>query len=140
MTESTEPPTDTPFELEQFPVHLGDDSSAVVLDRHTGDMAWYMAYGQRFAHEREPGRLVSMHTFSESWTTWEVHPHGDELVLCTAGSVTLIQDDGTDVRSVVLQAGEAAVNAPGVWHTADVDGPCTCVFITAGAGTDHRPR
>ena len=26
------------------------------------------------------------------------------------------------------------------WHTADVAGPATALFITAGLGTRHRPR
>jgi hypothetical protein len=29
---------------------------------------------------------------------------------------------------------------PGTWHTADVAGAATAVFITAGLGTQHRPR
>lgn len=37
-------------------------------------------------------------------------------------------------------SGEYAINAPGVWHTADVETEVTCVFITAGLGTEHRPR
>jgi hypothetical protein len=41
-----------------------------------------------------------------------VHPWGDELVLCVE---------------------------PGVWHTADVAGPATALFITAGLGTELRP-
>ena len=35
---------------------------------------------------------------------------------------------------------EYAINAPGVWHTADVTGEATALFITAGKGTEHRPR
>jgi quercetin dioxygenase-like cupin family protein len=49
------------------------------------------------------------------------------------------QADGT-VTSVRLGAGQYAINPPGVWHTADVEGPSTAVFITAGEGTQHRPR
>ncbi len=26
------------------------------------------------------------------------------------------------------------------WHTADIDGETTALFITAGMGTEHRPR
>jgi hypothetical protein len=28
----------------------------------------------------------------------------------------------------------------GMAHTADIDGTATAVFITAGVGTEHRPR
>jgi len=41
---------------------------------------------------------------------------------------------------VLLNAGQYAINAPGVWHTADVSGKATALFITAGMGTQHRPR
>ena len=43
-------------------------------------------------------------------------------------------------RTIVLRAGEYAINPRGVWHTADVAGHATAVFITAGQGTEHRPR
>ncbi len=32
------------------------------------------------------------------------------------------------------------INEPGVWHTADVESTATALFITAGLGTEHRPR
>jgi quercetin dioxygenase-like cupin family protein len=61
-------------------------------------------------------------------------------VLCTAGALTLVQEiDGKAVRTL-LKPGEYAINAPGVWHTADADGEATAVFITAGLGTQHRKR
>mmetsp|Transcript_14839 Transcript_14839/g.59444 ORF Transcript_14839/g.59444 Transcript_14839/m.59444 type:complete len:94 (-) Transcript_14839:1252-1533(-) len=83
-----------------------------------------------------------MYTFSESWDVWEVHPKGHEVVVCTAGSITLLQErPGGAVRKVALAAGEYAINPPGVWHSADVGATgCTCVFITAGLGTQHKPR
>lgn len=72
-----------------------------------------------------------------------MHPQGSEVVLCVAGSITLHQErsDGT-AATVRLGAGDYALNEPGTWHTADVDAakPATVVFITAGAGTEHRPR
>ncbi|ABI76804.1 cupin domain protein [Hyphomonas neptunium ATCC 15444] len=106
------------------------------------DMSWYDAYGERYdAEDGREGRLVSLYTFTEPWTSWEMHPQGHEVVLCTAGRLTLIQEwpDGrTD--TVTLEAGEYAINAPGVWHTADVEGSATALFITAGLGTEHRPR
>lgn len=42
--------------------------------------------------------------------------------------------------NIVLSAGQYAINAPGVWHTADVTEPTTAVFITCGLGTQIRPR
>lgn len=123
-------------------VHLGLGATAVPLPTHTGDMGWYAEYGAAHGGDGVEGRLVSMHTFTESWDTWEMHPNGSELVLCIAGSVSLTQEqpDGA-VSTVTISTGQAVVNAPGVWHTADlVDGPTTVVFITAGEGTQMRDR
>jgi len=125
-------------------VHLGLGATTVPLPRHTGDVSWYVGYGEQHGSDGNEGRLVSMHTFSEPWDTWEMHPHGTELVLCVGGSVALTQEelDGT-VSTVTLSAGEAVINAPGVWHTADlVPGAPdpTVVFITSGVGTEMRDR
>ncbi len=127
--------------LSSHPIHLGLGATAECQPRFTGDMSWYEGYGQRHGADGVEGRLVSMHTFAEPWDTWEVHPEGAEVVVCTAGSITLIQEapDGT-VSKLVLEPGDYAINEPGVWHTADVDAEATALFITAGMGTEHRPR
>ena len=100
-----------------------------------------MAYSARTAADGAEGRLVTTHTFTESWTSWEMHPAGDEVVLCLAGAMTLHQEfpDGRNV-TVAVAAGEYVINPPGVWHTADIVGEATVLFITAGMGTEHRPR
>lgn len=129
------------YELTQHPLHLGLGATASVEPTFTGSMDWYSAYEARHAKDGIEGRLVSMHSFAESWATWEMHPHGSEVVLCTGGRLTLHQQhpDGT-ASSITLGPGQYAVNPPGTWHTADVDGAATAVFITAGMGTQHRPR
>jgi quercetin dioxygenase-like cupin family protein len=70
-----------------------------------------------------------------------MHPEGDEVVLCLAGSMTLHQEfpDGRR-ETVTIGAGEYAINPPGVWHTADIAGEAEALFITAGLGTQGRPR
>lgn len=128
-------------QIARHPVHLGLGATAEMEPAFTGSPDWYAAYGARHASDGNEGRLVSMSTFDKPWDTWEVHPNGSEMVLCTAGKITLIQEkpDGT-MNRVTLQPGEYAINEPGTWHTADVAGSATAVFITAGAGTQLRPR
>jgi quercetin dioxygenase-like cupin family protein len=54
--------------------------------------------------------------------------------------MTLHQEiDGED-RTITLEAGQAIINPPGVWHTADVQGLASAFFITAGVGTEIRGR
>lgn len=129
------------IDMAACPIHLGLGATAKVEPPFTGDFTWYDAYGERHRGDGREGRLVSMYTFDASWRGWEMHPAGAEVVLCTAGTITLLQEqaDGT-VTSVTLGAGQYAINPPGVWHTADVEEPCTALFITAGEGTQHRPR
>lgn len=130
--------------LERFPIHLGKEATAEPQPEFPEDeraMQWYMDYGQRHAADSTEVRLVSMFRFSESWPMWEMHPAGAEVVLCTEGAMTLHQEfpDGR-TETVTLGPGEYAINPPGVWHTADIAGEATGVFITAGIGTEHRPR
>jgi len=124
-------------------VHLGLGGSMPTLPTHHGDMEWYQTYGELHGADGIEGRLVSMWKQTESWDVWEVHPKGHELVLCVDGEITLIQEypDGS-IQQATITAGQAVINEPGVWHTADVaEGKeATVLFITAGEGTDHRPR
>lgn len=131
----------TAKDISRHPVHLGLGASAVVEPAFTGDLAWYDAYIQRHSDDGAEGRLVGMYTFTEDWEMWEVHPEGSEVVLCVAGEMTLHQENPDGSRaSVTLNAGQYAINEPGTWHTADVETEATAVFITAGKGTQHRPR
>jgi len=126
--------------IESHPIHLGLGSTAVSEPEFTG-IEWYADYGARHAADGNEGRLVCMFNFTESWTTWEVHPNGAEVVLCTSGRMTLHQEHPDGKRATVtLEPGQYVVNPPGVWHTADIEGKATAVFITAGAGTEIRPR
>jgi mannose-6-phosphate isomerase-like protein (cupin superfamily) len=121
-------------------IHLGLGATAEAQPAFTG-MDWYEAYGVRTAADGTEGRLVSLYRFTEDWTSWEMHPAGAEVVLCVAGAMTVVQEqaDGTTLETV-LAPGDYAINAPGVWHTANVQSEATAVFITAGEGTEHRTR
>lgn len=128
-------------EISKYPVHLGLGASATVEPEFTGSMEWFQDYAARHAGDGKEARLVSLHVFTESWDMWEMHPHGSEVVLCVTGSIALHQEftDGS-TASTVLEAGQYAINDPGTWHTADVEAEATALFITAGLGTQHRPR
>lgn len=128
-----------PFSLAAHPAHLGLGATAVPQPKFDG-MAWYEGYGARHGADGVEGRLLSMHTFERPWDAWEMHPLGSEVVIVTRGVLTLIQERDGETHRVRLEAGEYAINPPGVWHTADADAPVTAVFITTGMGTEHRPR
>lgn len=127
-------------DLRTHPVHLGLGAKASAQPASTG-MEWYEAYGQRTAADGAEGRLVSMYDFTADWDVWEMHPAGDEVVVCLSGELTLIQEraDGA-LHSETIAAGQYLINPAGVWHTANVPQAASVLFITAGEGTQGRPR
>lgn len=129
------------FDIVSRPIHLGLGATAEVEPHFAGDLSWYEAYADRHRIDGREGRLVSLFAFETPWRHWEMHPVGAEVVLCTAGTITLHQEqaDGS-TTSIRLGAGQYAINPPGIWHTADAEGPAAALFITAGEGTQHRPR
>ena len=125
--------------LYDFPIHLGLGAKAVTEPEFSG-MEWYDGYIERHGGDLDEGRLVSLFRFEERWTSWEMHPAGEEVV-CLQGRMTLHQElpDGGK-ESYELGPGDYAINPRGAWHTADADEPVVALFITAGKGTIHRPR
>jgi quercetin dioxygenase-like cupin family protein len=102
-----------------------------------GSLARYTA---DTAADGDEGRLVMIGSEEATWTSWERHPAGDELVVLLAGHGTLVQDlDGREHR-VELHPGEAVINPRGVWHTFEVHEAGRALYVTPGRGTEHRPR
>ena len=91
---------------------------------------------------RDLGAGVSSRSsrYDADWTSWEMHPDGDEIVVLLSGAVDLVLDLPGGPRTVELRDRGAAVVPGGVWHTANVLGPSEALHITRGAGTTHRPR
>lgn len=123
------------------PIHLGREGLATIEPPFTRDMRWYEDYGARHAADGADGRLVCELSFNENWASWEQHPKGSEIVYCLAGKLVLHQElaDGRIVTTM-LEPGDYAINPPGIWHTADVEGEARALFITSGEGTQNRPR
>ncbi|MCO5144013.1 MAG: cupin domain-containing protein [Oligoflexia bacterium] len=71
---------------------------------------------------------------------WEMHPEGDEIVICVEGQIELIQLIEDKEISIVLKRGDFAINKKNVWHTANVSGKASAVFITTGFGTKNKER
>jgi quercetin dioxygenase-like cupin family protein len=79
-------------------------------------------------------------TFSEPWSSWERHPAGEELVMLLSGAATLLLEQDGKVSAVQLTAtGEYVLVPPNTWHTVSTDVATTMLFLTPGAGTEHRP-
>jgi mannose-6-phosphate isomerase-like protein (cupin superfamily) len=131
---------DGAFDLSTTHIHLGLGARVVPLPDFEWTPAYLEAYSERFGDDGDDGRLVMMYRNTESWPTWERHPAGEEVVVLLSGRVDLIQRLDGGERCIALRPGQAVINPPGVWHTADVHEPGDALFITPGRGTENVPR
>ena len=132
--------TESAFDLSTTHVHLGLGARAIPIHGFRWTPDFLANYTADHASDGDEGRLVMIGTGDSSWTTWERHPAGEELVVVLDGHMTLIQELEDGERRVELHAGEAIINPRNVWHTSDLDEPCRTLFVTPGRGTEHRPR
>jgi mannose-6-phosphate isomerase-like protein (cupin superfamily) len=86
------------------------------------------------------GRLVAIFACNEDWAHWEMHPHGEEVLVLLSGRITLIVEHPDGDESVEMKQGTAWLVPRGAWHRAIVDVPGKLLAITYGRGTEHRPR
>lgn len=133
-------PAGASFDLSQVYVHLGLGARAETLPDFTWSQDYLRRYEADHKTDGDEGRLVMIGREASTWTSWERHPAGDELVVAVSGHQTLIQEVDGEQRRIELQAGQAVINPRGVWHIADVHEPGSDLFITPGRGTEHRPR
>lgn len=120
-------------------IHLGLGATAEPQPPFDS-MQWYEGYSERVAADGTEGRLVSSYRFTEDWDMWEMHPNGAEVVICTSGAMVLLQEVEGEVVKTSLGPCEYAINPAGIWHSADIANAAEAIFITAGAGTQHRAR
>lgn len=83
------------------------------------------------------GRMLSLIDMERDWPNWEMHPQGDEVIWLVSGRVHFITEGH---GSVDAAPGDCVVMPKGEWHTADVLEAGKAIFVTEGAGTQHRER
>ncbi len=129
-----------PFDLARTYIHLGLGATATPLPDFRWDEEYLTGYVAAHADDGDDGRLVMIGDTNTSWTSWERHPAGEEVVVLLSGRVTLIQERDGRPHAAEMHAGQAVINPTGVWHTCDVHEPGRALYITPGGGTEHRPR
>ena len=83
--------------------------------------------------------LIAAHQFTEDWSTWEMHPHGDELVVLLSGqAVLLLRQEAGDEPVVLNKPGAFAIVPKGTWHTARISEATSMLFVTPGEGTENE--
>ena len=128
------------FDITTVPVHLGPGGTARAVDGFDWSEERLGAYVRETAADGADGRLVMMTHMVGAWTTWERHPLGAEVIIACTGTHRFVQELDDGERVVEIGPGQALINPPGVWHTADSGDGGWIVSITAGLGTEHRPR
>ena len=124
-----------PFQAVDTYLHLGPDGAAVPLD--VGESFWEKLGSGGFAH-LGPGRLLSTYDFSENWSSWEMHPAGEEIVVLISGEMEFVLEP--ECKIALAEPGQFLLVPRGAWHTANVAGHARVLFITPGEGTAHKPR
>jgi len=122
------------FSLADTYIHLRADDSAQTME---GGAKFWASIGKR--DDLDAGRLIGKTGQSKDWDQWERHPAGDEILVLLSGEMDLVLDMPKGEERARVRAGETFVVPKGVWHRAIVHKAGELMFITPGAGTEHRP-
>jgi mannose-6-phosphate isomerase-like protein (cupin superfamily) len=122
------------FTLDSTYVNLRPDDSATTLK--IGPRFWA---GVEKRTDLNSGRLVGTTPQKKDWPIWERHPGGDEILILLSGELEMVLETRTGTRKTRLKAGQTFVVPRNTWHRALVKKPGKLMFITPGAGTEHRP-
>lgn len=128
-------PADMPLNPETRYVHLSNDGA--IQDLPGGAAFWSLPAEEmrRF----DAGWLITEFVCEDDWANWEMHPEADEFVYLLSGDVALVLELPTGTATIRLSDRGAVVVPRGVWHTARVFATSRMLFVTRGAGTEHRP-
>ena len=127
-------------DITKVPIHLGRGGTARPVDGFDWSDERLAAYEHATRADGADGRMVMMFHMVGAWTAWERHPLGAEVVIACTGTHRFVQELQDGVQVVEISAGQALINPPGVWHTADSGEGGWIMTITPGLGTEHRPR
>ena len=122
------------FSLDSTYIHLRPDESALAMEG--GARFWAGIEGR---HDLEHGRLMGSTGQNADWSHWERHPAGDEILVLLSGELELVLDTERGEERASLNAGQTFIVPKGVWHRGIVKKPGQLMFLTPGAGTEHRP-
>ncbi|MEZ5570385.1 MAG: cupin domain-containing protein [Halioglobus sp.] len=118
----------------EFVVMTPDKMAITLLNSPTVYQQLDQQYGDFKGHE-----LIALHAFHEDWPSWEIHPHGDEVVVLLSGSATFVLKlaDG-DELVVLSNPGDTVIVPKNTWHTAKIAESASVLFITPGEGTRNE--
>jgi len=83
--------------------------------------------------------LMTSGTADGDWPHWEMHPQGEEVVMLLSGSADLVLDGDEPTTHELREPLDYVLVPRGTWHRAVSAKGAQMLFLTAGAGTQHRP-
>ena len=84
-------------------------------------------------------QLIATYHFEGDWPTWEIHPHGDEVVVLLSGAADMVfEEKGTHQVVKLAKSGDYVIVPKGTWHTARIATPTSMLFITPGQDTENK--
>jgi mannose-6-phosphate isomerase-like protein (cupin superfamily) len=122
------------FSLKGTYVHLRPDESAHAMEG--GEKFWAGIAGRT---DLDQGWLMGATPQARDWDHWERHPAGEEILTLLSGELEIVVETPSGEWRAVLTAGQTLVVPAGCWHRGIVHEPGDLLFITPGAGTEHRP-
>jgi mannose-6-phosphate isomerase-like protein (cupin superfamily) len=123
----------TTFDLEK--TYLGLDGAGRVTSLPVGPDFWATIASNPGAG----GTLVTVGTGEGDWPHWEMHPRGDEVLVLLEGSVRMVFERAGGDETIDMQPGSTLVVPQGTWHRATDQRGLRMLFMTYGAGTQHKP-
>lgn len=121
------------FDLET--TYLGLDGAGGVTQLPVGPDFWATID----ANPSASGTLVTVTTGQGDWAHWEMHPEGDEVLVLLEGSLSVVFEGPDGDLFNEMRRGSTLVIPRGVWHRAVDQSGVRMLFITYGAGTEHKP-
>ncbi len=84
--------------------------------------------------------LISCHHFEADWPSWEIHPHGDEIVMLLGGHAELVLREDQQAERIVMlhRPGDYGVVPRSTWHTAKIENAARMLFVSPGEDTRNR--
>jgi mannose-6-phosphate isomerase-like protein (cupin superfamily) len=123
----------TTFDLEK--TYLGLDGAGRVTSLPVGPDFWATIASNPGAR----GTLVTVGTGEGDWPHWEMHPLGDEVLVLLDGSVRMVFERAGGDEVIDMAPGATLVVPQGTWHRAVEQRGLRMLFLTYGAGTQHKP-
>ena len=66
---------------------------------------------------------------------WEIHPHGEEVLVGISGELSVVILDEPEPRTIVIKSGDLAVIPQNTWHSPIPNGEVSVLNMGDYAGT-----